>query len=382
MAKHGENIYRRKDGRYEGRYVIGKTPNGKTRFGYVYGKQYNQVRRMLLLKKAEHINDDLRTRSLSQEFLTSWMKKWIENERLGCIKISSYQTYQNLFRKHISPWFQGIKLSAVTSADIHNFIAELEASGLAYATIRNIYRLLASALRCAFEEGLIAKNPCKKIQIQQTEYCEQRVLNKTERSLFLNANYRREELPILLCLYSGMRIGEICALKWSDIDWERRTISVKRTVQRVNCTEEDVSNKKTMLMVGTPKSLRSRRTIPVPPFILERLRTDIVFNSDDDFLFGTASKRPADPRTIQRRFERFSAALGVSNIHFHSLRHSFANHLLELGVDIKTVSLLLGHSSVKTTLEHYAHSSLQQQRDAVNLLVDESFQPSKAVIDC
>lgn len=364
MARHGENIYKRKDGRYEGRYVIGKTFRGKTRFGYVYGHQYAEVKKALLLKKAEWVQKPAVLNGSCQDTLAEWLSCWMENELLGSVKVSSYQTYANIVKKHLLPALGKMKLAAITPGIIHDFVTALENSGLAYNTVKSVYRLLAAAMSGAFEEGLIRKNPCRKIKIQRVEQEEQRVLTRNEQELVKKSSSDANELPTLLSLYTGMRLGEVCALRWSDIDWEKKTITVKRTVQRV---AQRKNGKKTLLMVGTPKSLRSCRVIPVPDFVLKQLKSMLGSRTVSGYIFGN-SVIAAEPRTIQRRFKRFMDKLGIAGVHFHTLRHSFATRLLELGVDVKTVSVLLGHGSAKTTLDYYAHSLIEQQRSAVNLL--------------
>jgi len=291
--------------------------------------------------------------------VTEWIARWMENELLGSVKASSYQTYQNLYRKHLRPAFDKLRLSEAMPAAINDFIASMEASGLANSTIRSVYRLLSAAMQNAQEEGMIRKNPCRKIRIQRAEAKEQRVLTHAEQETVRNAA-QKEDLPALLSLYTGLRLGEVCALKWSDIDWQQRTITVRRTAQRIACRR---NGKKTRLMVGAPKSLRSQRVIPVPDFLLEKL---CHLDKNSEFIFGTSTA--AEPRTLQRRLGRFMKRLGIHDAHFHTLRHSFATRLLELGVDIKTISVLLGHSSAKTTLDHYAHSLTDRQRSAVRLL--------------
>ena len=169
---------------------------------------------------------------------------------------------------------------------------------------------------------------------------------------------------MLLSLYTGMRLGEICALKWTDIDWERKTIAVRRTAQRVVRT--DWPGTKTVLMIGTPKSRSSCRVLPVPAFLLDGLRR-MAKQAESGYVFGDSAKA-AEPRTVQRRFKRFMESIGISGVHFHTLRHSFATRLLEMNVDVKTVSVLLGHESAQTTLDFYAHSLLDQQRAAMALL--------------
>ena len=366
MSRRGENIYKRKDGRYEGRYVIGKTPSGRTRFGYVYARQYAEVRTLLLQMRAERLQTD-RPAYAYRGTLANWMEHWMEDELLGSVKESSWQTYRNLLTRHLLPRLGGYALMQLTPHVVHEFVEGLESSGLAESTVRGVYRLLSSAMRYALDEGVIRKNPCRRIHIQHREHGEQRVLNRSEQEKLRQTADDTRDLPALLSLYTGMRLGEICALKWTDIDWEKGTITVRRTVQRIAGKGSENDGYKTFLMIGTPKSHRSCRVIPVPEFILALLRKRLQICCGAEFVFGKASGA-ADPRTIQRRFSRLAKKLGLSGAHFHTLRHTFATRLLELGVDVKTVSALLGHSSARTTLDFYAHSLSEQQRAAVALL--------------
>lgn len=367
MARHGENIYKRKDGRYEGRYVIGKTVGGKTNFGYIYGHQYAEVKKALLLKKAEWAKKSSSVTGNALDTMEEWLSHWMENELLGSVKASSYQTYVNIVKKHLLPMLGEMKIVSITPGIVHNFVTTLEDSGLAYNTIKGVYRLLAAAMRVAFEEGLIQKNPCRRIRIQRAEQEEQRILTQKEQELLKKSSTNMNDLPMLLSLYTGMRLGEVCALKWDDIDWENQTIIIKRTVQRIAQVKNNIAGGKTMLMIGTPKSLRSVRIIPVPNFVLARLHELMKKKANDLYIFGF-SNQPAEPRTVQRHFKALAKKLGIKNVHFHTLRHSFSTRLVELGVDIKTISTLLGHSSTQTTLDFYAHSLPQQQRAAISLL--------------
>lgn len=178
MSRRGENIYKRKDGRYEGCYVIGKTATGRTRFGYVYARQYTEVRTLLLQRKAERL-EATRPSFAYRGTLADWMEHWMENELLGSIKESSRQTYRNLLTHHLLPMLGGYALTQLTPKVVHEFVEELESTGLAESTIRGVYRLLSSAMRYALDEGVIRKNPCRKIHIQPREHGEQRVLNTT-----------------------------------------------------------------------------------------------------------------------------------------------------------------------------------------------------------
>lgn len=370
MARRGENIYKRRDGRYEGRYVVGKKTDGKTKFGYIFGHSYIEVKTRLMEKKAERLVHTDPQMNRHGKTLEQWMKDWMENELLGYVKESSYQTYENQLNKHILPRLGAFELTALTPAAVYAFVQELRNAGLSESMTRGIYRLLSAGMRAAQEEGLIRRNPCKKIRVQRGEGREQRVLTQEEQKRAELAMIETGNLPALISMYTGLRLGEICSLKWTDIDWENGTITVRRTVQRLKHMESG-TGKKTMLMISSPKSYSSHRTIPVPSAILQQLRK----RSEDaaaqgvsgEFIFST-TPNPIEPRTIQRRFERTMKALGMEDVHFHTLRHTFATRLLELGVDIKTVSVLLGHGSPKTTLDCYAHSLLSQQRSAMNRL--------------
>ena len=359
MARHGENIYKRKDGRYEGRYVVGRTEKGRTKFGYVYGRQYSAVRDELLRRKSGQL---ARVPAAGRRVtVDACMKRWLEEELLGSIKASSYQTYLSTYRKHISPRLGRLLLSQLTPDALRQFMDDLVETGLAGSTVKGICRLLSAGMRYAQEEGLIARNPCKKLHFRRDDAEPQRVLTADERESVCRAAKSRGDLPVLLGAYTGMRLGEICALRWSDVDWNRGTVSVCRTAQRIRR-----GSRGTVLCVGSPKSIQSRRVIHVPAFILEMLR-QAQSGAASDYIFGSVN-RPAEPRTVQRRFKAMLNRLGISGAHFHTLRHSFATHLMELGVDVKTISTLLGHSSAKITLDFYAHSMMDAQRTAVERL--------------
>ena len=366
MARHGENIYKRKDGRYEGRYIIGKTANGKTRFGYVYGRKYTDVRKRLFEKKAEQACKESPAAS-GQENLKNWITYWMETELLCSIKESSWQTYTYLAAHYILPILGEYELSRITPQVVRDFVMKLQSSGLAESTIRSIYRLMTAAMQYAQDEEMISRNPCRRIRIQRSESVEQRVLSRSEQKNLRNAADYPQDLPALISLYTGMRLGEVCGLKWSDIDFDKDIITVRRTVQRIADSHAVQEGQKTRLVIGAPKSASSSRTLPIPEFITTLLKQFYEKSEPDGYVFGR-NMSPADPRTLQRQFFKLTQRAGISSAHFHTLRHTFATRLLELKTDVKTVSALLGHSSARTTLDFYAHSLNEQQRAAVDQL--------------
>lgn len=365
MARHGENIYKRKDGRYEGRYIIGRTNKGKTRFGYVYAHTFAETRRLLVQKKAELLGQSTHVQRARWGTFSEWVSYWMENEMRDQVKASTYQAYMHQINRYLLPEIGWCELTQLTPGMVHGLVDALCKKRLSNATIRSAYRLLAAAMRYALEEGVIAENPCRKIRLQQNEVVEQRVLTKAEQERLRCAVFNSDDMPVLMSLYTGMRLGEVCALKWTDIDWERCTITVRRTVQRI--AQEKKANGKTTLITGTPKSAHAHRVLPLPAFLLFKLRAMFEQRGQTEYIFSE-TQSAAEPRTVQRRLKRLTNKLEISGVHFHTLRHTFATRLLEMGVDVKTVSTLLGHASARTTLDFYAHSLIEHQREAVERL--------------
>lgn len=172
------------------------------------------------------------------------------------------------------------------------------------------------------------------------------------------------KIGVLICLYTRIRIGELCAMQWKDISLAEGLLYISKTVQRVQ--QLDNPFQKTKLCVFPPKSVNSKRIIPIPKTLLDIL---IPFegNSDDYVLTGKA--KCADPRTMQYHFKKFLRACNIEDTNFHTLRHTFATHCIEMGFDIKTLSEILGHSSVNITLDRYVHSSLKMKQESMNKLV-------------
>lgn len=374
MAKRGENIYKRKDGRYEGRYVVGKTETGRTKFGYVYGHRYAEVKDKLLLIKASRVTPGSIQPSCRKRFAT-WVEEWWNAELAGRIKASSAQTYRNILERHLLPAFGNCTLDAITAESVEAFVHSLKVNGYTASTVHGILRLLRSILRSAVLEGLIAQDPCHRLRLKHEKVRDQRVLTRSEQQKISDATQGQMYMPVLLSLYTGLRLGEVCALRWSDIDWEQSTMRVRRSVQRLDVelcpSSANGRTSRTALYIDTPKTSSSVRVIPLPPFLLESLRRYKESRKESCgesiYMFGIQS-RPIEPRTLQRRFQKLTMDLGIEGVHFHTLRHSFATRLLELGTDVKTVSVLMGHSSVHTTLDIYTHSVMESQRKAINQL--------------
>lgn len=363
MARRGENIYKRKDGRYEGRFIQGYRPGHKPIWGYVYGRQYYDVRKRLSQKKAENDRPPVEIGRVGSGSFGDWFNYWLDYSVRPKVKSSTYECYRTLADNHVLPCYGKLQLGKITSCDTRLMPAEMQKAGLSSSTCKSAYRLFKASVEAALEEHLIAENPIGKNLFRKEKGHKARVLTVYEQEMVTRKAMEAREFSVLISLYTGLRIGEVCALRWDDINWNERTLNVHATVQRVR-VYQDSATTKTELAVSVPKTEESQRTIPMPAFIIRQLRVLYAQNPANGYILGDKAK-PADPRVMQKRCAKMTKSLGLIGVHFHTFRHSYATRLLEMGVDIKTVSALLGHSSVQTTLNCYAHSTPEHQRQAV-----------------
>lgn len=359
MAKRGSNIYLRKDGRYEGRVVIGYTENGRLRYKSVYAKTLAEVKR-----KMEELYSlrDCASPTVMRLTVREGCEQWLAACKLR-VKISSYANYETIIRNHILPKLGSVSFSELTTVRLNEFVSEQLTrgrlngrGGLSAKTVRDIMTVFRSVEHyVAHEYGLHESH----FTMPKTEQRQMDILDQCERKRlehYLTGHPSLASAAVLLCLYSGLRIGELCGLKWEDVDFEKGTITVHRTVQRVN------RHGSSEVVVGTPKSKTSIRTIPVPSFVLERLNLHRALGSVY-LLSGKAN--PTEPRTIQYRFKTILKHSGVRDVNFHLLRHTYASRCIELGFDVKTLSELLGHADASLTLNRYVHSSMEQKKKFV-----------------
>jgi integrase len=193
------------------------------------------------------------------------------------------------------------------------------------------------------------------------------LFNKSEQSSlekFLIAAESLFSVGVLISLFLGIRIGELCALKWKDVDLAAKEIHVRHTLQRIKNFDVNKKNK-TELVLTEPKSDKSHRTVPLPDFLIPILAK---WKVDGDYFVLSGTKKPVEPRTVQNRFKRLLNGAGLPSTNFHSLHHLFATNCLQCNCDVKTLSELLGHSSADTTLKRYVHTSDERKRECINML--------------
>lgn len=378
MARHGENIHKRKDGRFEARYII-KYENGKAVYKSVYAKSYKAVKEkrdlaMQLLKSNVHElptkeNSIQQKKEVSFEILS---KNWLQEIR-HTVKESTYCNYHDKVYNHIIPNLGGEEIHSLTKETFHNFTTFLlengrkdKKGGLAPKTVNDIHNVLKQILLYAIQENWIksdlqtfpnTKNTPTAIHILSTR--NQKVLVE-----YMKNNSSPKNLGILISLFTGARIGEVCSLKYSDVNFETGYLSINKTLQRVKNLDKD-SITKTKIIITSPKSETSKRILPLPLFLLQLLKEYKPCQTNCYILTGT--RNFIEPRCYENYFKKLLEICNIPYMNYHVLRHTFATRAVK-EMDIKTLSELLGHSDIKLTLKLYVHSSLEEKKDYIEKL--------------
>jgi len=370
MARHGENIRKRKDGRWEGRYQIYSSEKEKHVYSSVYGRTYDEVKEKLSMKKLttkknlpENCPKTVPQNTAEQNSmmesltLTKIAQEWLEEVKEKR-KHSTYVKYKLIYDTHIEKIFQTITLSEVTDA----FGKDAISDALSDSVHKSIYCVVNQILKYIFQKYSI-QVPAVKKPIFETRKSPVKVLAKSEQKKLISILHDEMDIykmAVLLCLFTGLRLGELCALKWTDIDFENQILVVGRTVQRLYAEGRTT---KTTLVEAAPKSNFSCREIPLTVDNIELLKA---FSNGKKYVFGGA--KPLEPRTMQYRFKQILSEAGLSNKNFHILRHTFATNCIEGGIDVKSLSEMLGHSDVRITLNRYVHPSMDTKREHINTL--------------
>lgn len=365
MPRRGENIRKRKDGRWEARYKKGTDKNSKPIYGSVYGKTYREVKekRVKLLQEGEQQSPKKKDMLFGET-----AELWLAGNRLR-LKGATLYRYHYLIHGHILPTLGNKRLSDITGPVINAFLADKQSNGrldgkggLSGAYVRSIMLVISAVIQFAVDERLcppLQSQICKPSLVRR----ELPILEDADRQRLesvLLADTDSTKLGVLISLYTGLRIGEICALTWDDIDLDKNVIYVRHTVARVRCPESGTSR----LVIDRPKTLSSLRCIP----ICSRLRTVLVGQARSGFVVSDAEDF-LNPRTLEYRYHRLLGTSGVPQVNYHALRHTFATRCIASGVDVKSLSEILGHSNVSTTLGTYVHSSMEQKRTQLEKLV-------------
>jgi integrase len=297
-----------------------------------------------------------------QKTISEIVQLW-KADKKQYVKKSSFSAYTLLIENHLLTEFRD--RNQLEEAEIQAFVFRKLEQGLSQKTVKDILIVLKMILKFGAKNKWIEYQPFDLQFPTVREKHTVEVLSRTHQRkvmLHIQEHFTFRNLGVYICLSSGIRIGEICALTWEDIDTDNGVINVRRTIQRIYTIEEDI--RKTELLLDTPKTKNSIREIPMSKELLKMLKPmkKIVNNS---FFVLTNDAKPTEPRTYRTYYKNLMEKLEIPALKFHGLRHSFATRCIESNCDYKTVSVLLGHSNISTTLNLYVHPNLEQKKKAI-----------------
>lgn len=359
-------IHKRKDGRWEGRYVIGRNEKGLPKTKNVLAKTKRECE-----EKLKALRDSIRgaepERPKADMTFGAWMDRWYQTECKPAIRPKTQADYESRIYQHIIPELGHIPLTKLTPGDLQQFYIRLKQGGRLLRTeeygpglsdrmVKSCHVTCRVALDRAAAQGLILKNPALSCKAPTTHPKEMQVLTQEEmQRLLIQAKENDCYELLLLELSTGLRRGELLALRWDDLDFQTGALRVERQVQRVKGT----------LAVTQPKTKSSSRSIILPAPILEILKN---YRQGINFPWMFPSPRkensPLDPAAVRKKLAIVLERAGCKHVRFHDLRPTFATNALEHGMDIKTLSAVIGHVSSATTLNVYAHVTDEMRQSA------------------
>lgn len=355
MPRRGENIFKRKDGRWEARYIEGISLDGTKKYSSVYAKTYREAKEKRLARLSQSLID---TKKSAGDAVENVMQKWLEQSK-NQLKITSYQRYETIVQNHIISRLGKIPIRRLTSDMIMKFTDELlNDRRLSRETVNQILIVLGMGLSFAKSEYCAV---VPEIRLLKSAKPKTRVLSVSEQQILVQYLLSEDDIfsfGILLALYTGLRIGELCALCWED--FSEHSIHVHTTMQRVKGDSE-----KTEIMLLPPKTSASDRVVPIAATLTPLIER---YRQESGYVLTRLNGKFTEPRLLQNKFSNYIKACGIENAHFHTLRHTFATRCVESGMDIKSLSEILGHSDVKTTLNKYVHSSFELKQSEIDRL--------------
>ena len=365
------NIRKRKDGRWEGRYTVGHDPEtGKAIIKNVLGKTQAEVKEKL--KKAIEENVGIDYGRAKTYTVGNWLEVWYENYAKIKMRPSTYLTYHGYIENHIKPQLGKISLNDLTTLHLQQFYKKLLAEGrverieaqkqpkgLSAKTVRNIHQIISSALKLAVEQRLIARNPADGCALPKAEHKEMKTLTADQLSAFFREARDSGVYELYyLDLATGLRRGELLGLKWTDVDLDRGVRKSQRAISRQNGK-----------VVEAPLKMKNAyRTLPLSADAINVLMQQRRKTGNSEWVFPSPTGGPMSPDSVLHMLHRVLKRAGLPKVRFHDLRHTFATMALQNGVDVKTVSSMLGHYSAGFTLDTYAHVTTDAQLKAAQTM--------------
>ena len=360
-------VRKRDDGRWEGRIVVGHKANGDPIFRHVYAKTQKALTEKL--HQSIECYQDVELTEDSRMTLGEWLDRWLAEYKDGTIRSGTLEGYRNYIENYIKPQLGGKQASFITPQDVQRMYRRLKSSGrvredaegskrLSDSTVRHIHTMLHGAMKAAVQAHIIPKNPTENATVPKSNYKPMQVLNEQELDTFLQAVQNDDVWRDFFYteLMTGLRRGEICALMWRDFDAKAGTLKISRTLH---------SKGQGIYALGDTKTSQGNRTIILPESVAALLRARKK-NSISQWIFPqpTSPELPMNPGTAYRRLKTLLEEAELPSIRFHDLRHTFATLALQNGMDVKTLSAMLGHVSTATTLDIYTHATSDMQHAA------------------
>ena len=340
--------------------------------GYVYAKTYREAKTKLQEVIPLHKTKSTASVVANTNLFSVVTSEWFEGIKTQC-KESTQNKYENLLSSYILPTYGNQTLDNITYDFIESHCNDLLVSGgnagqgLSPKTVTDVLSVIRNILKFAIRKGMYV--PCDGSGVQVKHATKpMRVLSKTEQEQLCKCLLVEPDpcdIGILVCLFTGLRVGEICALRWEDISFSDQTIYVHHTLQRIQNKSENFIPK-TKIVVTVPKSSCSIRTIPIPDELSKLLRE--CQKSSVGYILTNDANKFVEPRTMQNRFKKVLKLSGVESANFHSLRHTFATRCIELGFDVKSLSEILGHATVNITMNRYVHPTLDLKKENMKKL--------------
>lgn len=372
MGRHGENIRKRKDGRWEARYIQRYTAGGQAIYRYVYGKTYQEA-------KNKRQNEQETAKQLAQTMcqdrkltFAQLADEWLLTKE-AIVKPSTYANYVRIVQRHLLPELGTCYVSALRQAELEQFLQyKLQSGrldgpgGLSVKTVSDVRSVLKMIVAYGESRGFgnLASVHLKLPAFRQPQISVLSGRDQERLGTYLFSETKPLNLGIMLSLYAGLRIGEVCALQWQDFDFDAGTITVSKTVIRIQNTEPNAVSR-TRLLIEKPKTAASARVVPLPddllPIYMENRKASAcyVLTGTDQFM---------EPRRCLDKYKKVLAAAGTADYNYHALRHTFATQCVDHGFDIKTLSEIMGHANVTITMQRYVHPSLSRKKEQMNLL--------------